>query len=129
VEAETLAALKASIARWERNVAARTPKGAATNAAHCPLCHLFNNYEESKYGDVCVGCPVRADTGVAYCASTPYVAAVRLLRIWGEYPTDMTRRDDFRNAARCEVGYLKSLLPKGRDFLESLLPAQEKLPE
>jgi hypothetical protein len=98
---ETAAALEASIAHWEANAVAETPEKVKIGILSCALCRLFLD-------EGCIGCPVRAKTGVTRCNKTPYVAAHAALRCWTVWRGDKTR-DDFHAAARAEVEFLKGL--------------------
>jgi hypothetical protein len=99
MDAETLKALKASIAKWERNAAAKKPEDFLVRASDCPLCDLF--YER----DLCVGCPVAAATGKSACSGTPYHSAHSAWLSWQHGGRSA------RSHARKEVEFLKSLLP------------------
>jgi hypothetical protein len=91
MDERTLTALKGSIAKWEAIV---DGTGEDKGPENCPLCGLFNN--QVNPWNFCVGCPVRAATGVKLCENTPYVA----------YDDDPTTAN-----AQAELNFLKSLLP------------------
>jgi len=108
MDARTLEALKASIAKWERNAVAERAFDYLTTATDCPLCRLF-------FHNGCLGCPVFDHTEEDCCNSTPYEAAADAAVDW-EYHNDRdlpseTARDKAHAAARAEVAFLKSLLP------------------
>jgi hypothetical protein len=103
MNAQTLEALEASIAKWERNAEAKTPAGYKIGESDCPLCALF------IYPDRCEGCPVFERTGERFCRDTPYIHASALRTWWSE--GDDAFRNRARAAARDEVAFLKSLLP------------------
>jgi hypothetical protein len=103
MDAKTLKALKASIAKWERNVAAETPRDALTGSDDCPLCALF-------FRSNCNGCPVEDRTGKPVCRDTPYEFADRMLWQWEYFDGS---RERWQSAAQAEVDFLKSLLPEG----------------
>ena len=105
----TLTALRQSIEKWERNAVAETPDDFATGAETCALCDLF------YWKDGCNGCPVKERTGQWGCRGTPYLAADGARYEWSACPSDTTRRDAARAAARAEVAFLRSLLPKEED--------------
>lgn len=94
MDAETLAALKGSIAKWEAIVAGTGREDGPNN---CPLCKMF-------YFKVdCKGCPVRERTGKEACQGTPYEDFVRARnRGWSGVMAD---------EAQHELDFLKSLLP------------------
>lgn len=94
---ETLEALKASIAKWERNAEIDDLERAAIGPASCPLCVLFHRGH-------CHRCPITNLNERHYrCGHTPYDEA--------ESAYAAGRTDDFQIAARAEVTFLKSLLP------------------
>lgn len=104
MEPRTLEALKASIAKWERNAEAKMPDEFLIGGDDCPLCVMFNN-EDDFPG--CRGCPVFEKTGRLYCNDTPYRRAVVAYIDWREFG----RREGALVAAHAEVSFLKSLLP------------------
>lgn len=118
MDAKTLEALKASIAKWEMNVETAkdglqtgnpirwSPYGAAEGVIGlgpkaCPLCRMF-------FKEYCHGCPVTLATGIKFCTDTPYPSV-----------SDATpdHKDDFLSSAElvaaceAEVAFLRSLLP------------------
>jgi hypothetical protein len=102
MDAKTLEALKASIAKWERNAEATDPFEFKISEKDCPLCAMF------KIGsDECKGCPVFEKTGATFCRETPYIPAATARRDWrcGDVPADRAHA-----AARDEVAFLRSLL-------------------
>lgn len=103
MDAKTLKALKASIAKWERNAVAELEHEYRLTTGDCPLCGLFLRRGTPT---CCGGCPVYAKTGVPYCDDTPYGEAVRAADCWED-----DDGQDARGAARAEVAFLKSLLP------------------
>lgn len=104
MDAKTLEALKASIAKWERNAEAKTPTEYRIGESDCPLCSLF------IYPDRCEGCPVFDRTGERFCKGTPYIVASSLRTWWSAGDEGFRRRANA--AARDEVAFLKSLLPE-----------------
>lgn len=105
MNAQTIEALKASIAKWERNAEAKTPRGYKTGPESCALCKLF-------FWKDCDGCPVAQNTGSLFCNGSPYEHAWEAYAVWRIYPKDAERRDRAHAAARDEVAFLKSLLPE-----------------
>lgn len=105
MNAETLTALKASIAKWERNAEAKTLAGYKTGPNDCPLCKLY-------FWRGCISCPVFEKTGAKGCELSPYEDAWTAYDHWERKPKDAERRDSARAAARDEVAFLKSLLPE-----------------
>ena len=101
---ETLEALKASIAKWERNQTVQTAKEVDLGPSYCPLCLLFNTYamKINESDDNCVGCPVFEKTKKKFCRGTPY-DDVEVSRF--------TSAEDIRRLAVKETEFLKSLLP------------------
>ena len=96
MNAETLDALRASIAKWERNAVVEHLADATMGSEDCPLCVLFNPAS-------CEGCPVFEETELDCCESTPYDDACKA-RWLGDI-------DGFEAAALAEVNFLRSLLP------------------
>jgi len=105
MDAKTLEALKASIAKWERNAEAKTPGDVLIGADECPLCRIFH---PSFGGDFCEGCPINS-AGHYGCVGTPFEDADGAFENWN-FGDGKGRK--FRKAARDEVAFLKSLLPE-----------------
>lgn len=99
MDAKTLEALKASIAKWERNAEVKDIEDAKTSIMSCPLCLLF-------FDQKCYWCPVYSRTTETACKETPYYDAANA--------RDRSDIEAFRTAARAEVEFLKSLLPEGK---------------
>lgn len=94
---ETLEALKGSIEKWRKIV----EEGAHNRGAmDCPLCDLFMKSHD------CDGCPVREFSGVRYCRRTPYPTYMNMAAAHGH------GSDEALTAARAELEFLRSLLPK-----------------
>ena len=102
----TLTALKGSIRKWEKIAAG---KGVSRGADTCPLCWLFNTGEDFSVD--CVGCPVMLKTGFRHCVGTPYWRFVGLANRHGR---GRATTPAAKAAARRELAFLKSLLPKGK---------------
>lgn len=100
---ETLAALKASIAKWDKNARVRNTDNAKTCAEDCPLCHLFHEDFGADRSD-CSGCPVAKKTGEPFCWKSPYSKASQ-----AHFRGDAKA---FRDAAKAEAAFLRSLLPE-----------------
>lgn len=100
MNAQTLRALRASIAHWKR-MAKNGIKGKdEPYAEECALCALF-------LAEGCFRCPVFKSTGEEECGHTPYFEA-RDNYEFGKY----TGKDsNFKISARKEVQFLESLLP------------------
>ena len=96
---KTLKALKGSIEKWEDIVAGT---GHDDGAENCPLCQLFIRNE-------CVGCPVFEKTRMRECQGTPYQRWVRYLGFAPTWTAGTLRQ---KAAAKAELKFLKSLLPK-----------------
>jgi hypothetical protein len=66
-------ALQGSIEKWEKIV---TGAGQDHGDLNCALCKEFNtrNMPDPKR---CIGCPVRAKTGLTACEGTPYNAYMK----------------------------------------------------
>lgn len=108
MDADTLEALRGSIAKWEAIVEKR---GEDNGCGNCPLClkfnrmhttgarHRYSNEDDSPPPSNCAGCPVAEATGQDYCDGSPYERYGTLTRPHG--------------VAVEELAFLKSLLPPG----------------
>jgi hypothetical protein len=105
----TLQALKDSIEHWYDNLNATETHHASVAGASCPLCIKFARASENNS---CDGCPV-AEAGHRGCLVTPYEAAYRAHKAWCREPNDRVAQLKFGQAARAEIEFLESLLPKG----------------
>ena len=105
MDARTLTALRESIEKWERNTVAETPYNFRLGVEDCPLCRLL-------WYNSCSGCPVRTATGDTHCDGTPYDEAHAAHDAWFHRPQDPSLRLAAQDAAREEVAFLRSLLPK-----------------
>ena len=97
-------ALKASIRHWKRMAAGKRRNKESPTADHCALCKEF----QDNFGDpdFCTGCPVSEKTKLTGCLGTPFSEAWRAWRnCGGDSP-------EFKAAARKEIEFLESLLPK-----------------
>ena len=98
MEAETLEALKGSIAKWEAIVAGTGKDDGPTN---CPLCLLFHpDYREGGKG--CDGCPV-TNAGHRGCSNDEYAEFCEA--------EEEGRKERMSEAAKGELDFLKGLLP------------------
>ena len=106
IDRTTLTALKKSIAHWERLASGQRKRGEWIGPTHCALCKLF------IAGD-CEDCPVAEETGYSYCDGTPYeiVQAYIDARFLVDRESILNSKE-FKSAARKELRFLKSLLPK-----------------
>ena len=104
----TLIALKKSITKWERNVAATMVYKIDTSIGGCPLCVLFFSPRDDE-GRQCYGCPVSKKTGNTNCRGTPYYE----VRNWMHDVEDSNGplTEELAKACQAEVDFLKSLLP------------------
>lgn len=106
----TYHALQASIAKWEANVSAATPQDVTLGSNNCPLCVLF-------IGNDCTGCPANI-TDEGYCHGTPYGDVVDARFYWEQaikhlaFNHQAFREQDYRDTAKRELNFLRSLLPK-----------------
>lgn len=100
MEPRTLAALKDSIAHWERMATGNQGSEEEPTGRFCALCREF--FRKNKD---CEGCPVSSLTGKEDCEDTPYWDAKDE---WDEYGYS----DSFRKLAMIQLQFLKSLLPK-----------------
>jgi len=101
MDAETLKALRGSIAKWERVV---STGASGTSYADCALCALF-------WAADCIGCPVSQRTGESHCDGSPfedYMSERHELRLGSK---ERTSDPAVKEAAERELAFLKSLLP------------------
>lgn len=98
----TLKALKQSIAHWRRLATGKEKKGEHPDSSSCALCKLF-----IRIG--CKGCPVAEKARETGCNGTPFLDAYKRYQQmgWG-FASEST----FRTAAKKELAFLESLLPK-----------------
>jgi hypothetical protein len=101
----TLAALKASIAHWNENIAAETPEDVGLGSDECALCGLF-------FKNSCRRCPISRRTGRQSCMGTPYLSADQAWCRW-DRKTDPTTHAAWIIAATAMRDYLVALLPEG----------------
>lgn len=110
MNAETLEALRKSIAKWEGIVAGTTGDEGTEN---CALCERF-------YYQSCIGCPVWEFTTYGQCRNTPYddwcelgPDHVQCKKISGRIALASFVKSEHSIAiAKKELEFLKSLLPK-----------------
>jgi hypothetical protein len=118
---KALTALKSSIAHWERLVSGKRRSGESMGSSHCALCRKF--MLDSPLMD-CEGCPVKEKTGRHGCQKTPYqdveLVFFRQRQDISDSGVDWDKARElaldtmeFRRAAKKELAFLKSLLPKG----------------
>jgi hypothetical protein len=88
--------------------------GTGPGRKSCPLCDVYNNDASDITSDNCRGCPVKACTGFKYCTATPFPKASQAWQEWIKNP-GFTTTVDYLTACEEEVGFLKSLLPKGEE--------------
>ena len=105
---KTLVALKGSISKWEKIVAGT---GVDDGYRNCPLCALFIPDPSEPY-PACKGCPVAARAGKGACHTTPYDLWADQF-IYEDRPWHVKTKSQ-KAAARKELAFLKSLLPKAR---------------
>lgn len=103
MDAKTLEALHASIAKWERNATTEDLGDVVLGLTDCPLCKIFHSFFG---GPDCDGCPINA-AGFYRCGGSPYEAAEDAYGEW----EDGGSSADFHKVAQAEVAFLKSLLP------------------
>lgn len=101
----TLKALKQSIAHWRRLATGKEKQWEEPNAEHCALCTRFLK------SALCYGCPVKERSGKRECNGTPYVDAYHAWSAW-KWNEDEQLEPAFRTAAKKQLAFLESLLPK-----------------
>lgn len=109
MDAETLEALRGSIAKWEGIVAGTMKDECSSN---CPLCQKFNFSENPGMlrKDSCRGCPVMARTGHQFCDDSPYERYADMAEAIEDGDEDYSE-EEMRRVAQEELDFLKSLLP------------------
>ena len=110
--------LEESIQHWRRdNLAAREPILTGIQAKDCPLCAIYLDRDVHKKfredGHYCGDCPIARHTGQPGCKGTPWMDARQALSIWSCDPNNPEKHDLWREAARREIDFLTSLLPRG----------------
>ena len=114
MDRKTLAALKKSIEHWERLASGQLKRGEWIGPDHCSLCKLF-------YDGGCNGCPVAEKTGYNDCQTTPYDIVIAYVdACFGLDRESILNSKGFKSAARKELRFLKSLLPKQRKRSKSI---------
>ncbi len=103
MNAETLAALRGSIAKWRAIVAGT---GVDHGVDNCPLCNIFCHGINN-----CGGCPVALAALDDGCRKTPYVPWAALFG-GEEFPHRATTERQ-KAAAQAELDFLISLMPPG----------------
>ena len=98
MDERTLAALKESIAKWEKRAAGE--HDGKLGPIHCPLCRLYHIDHRTDDEASCTGCPISEKCGDDYCAGTPYCAYA-----------DADEDEVLTFHAKAELDFLKSLLP------------------
>lgn len=111
MDAETLKALRGSIAKWESIVVGLAEDEGPQN---CPLCLKFNAFVNPNVPRGCHGCPVRAKSGESGCKNTPYESYEDYMFDVGEGEIDEDA-ELAKRLAQDEVDFLKSLLPPESD--------------
>ena len=107
MDERTLAALHASIKKWEGIVAGTTVDYGSDNS---PLCKLFDN-DHLLASNHCNGCPVYGKSGRKFCFNTPHDDWVLASRHEADRRTADT--PEAVKAAEAMRDYLISLLPDG----------------
>ena len=121
---ETLVALQKSIKRWKKFASRKEiVYHIGMGAKNCPLCNLFNLSRELHEinSDPCKGCPVKKRTKKPYCYHTPYGIASECYYNW----EDAERNESVRLADILQIKF-KAAAKKEVEFLESLLPKNVK---
>ncbi len=103
MKAETLKALKASIAHWRRLATGKNAFGEEPYGDDCPLCDLF--YHRGEWMP-CQGCPVSKRAKDSSCRNTPWSDAAMAYRKFG------ANSEIFHRAATKQLKFLQSLLPR-----------------
>lgn len=124
MEKRNLEALRGSIDKWKQNTIANSPDDVKLGWKDCPLCVIYNNYDNQKsqtmdwYETRCIGCPVHAKTGAKGCRNTPYHDVEDVHTAWQDVhglAGEAAARENFRSAALDELLFLESLLPGNKE--------------
>lgn len=110
---ETRKAIEESIVKWKKKASEENPMNIKISTSECPLCQLFNN-DYTEEGNECLSCPIFEETGYDYCEATPCDKATLHLHDWrfSQSKEEIeTYKQEFREAAKKEIEFLKSLLP------------------
>jgi hypothetical protein len=99
-------ALQQSIAHWKRLRDGKERDDESTDGDSCALCVLF-----STLGEGCAKCPVCQKTTYLSCGGSPWWDAH--LAYW-ERDIDTASKRKWKTAAKRQVAFLESLLPKTR---------------
>lgn len=105
MDTETREALEGSIRKWE---GVASGKKGERGTSDCPLCNKFFHQAEGGY---CVRCPVYARTGRPGCMESPWTNWIAASG-WSAELGRCADTDAGRNAARAELDFLISLIPK-----------------
>ena len=98
---KAIAALKDSIAHWDRLASGTRHPHEHTGVKDCACCQQWFDCGR------CIGCPIKVRTGLGKCHNTPYDAAEKIL---GGYHTS-----EFYEAADVMRDYLIETLAMVRD--------------
>lgn len=114
MDSRTLAALKSSIAHWERLATGKRKHNECVGVDDCSLCGMFNKHKSLKDpapDTRCNGCPVFEHTGERFCKDTPFDQAQDIAGMVDEFDEPLDT-EMFKEAAQKELEFLESLLPK-----------------
>jgi hypothetical protein len=111
MNAKTLKALRDSISHWKRIVGKKTLPDESIYSDSCPLCKLFSSAENPNAKPFCGGCPVAKKAGMSGCKYTPWEAAAWEAAVSECYSSGQSS-PEFIKAAKVQLKFLKSLLPK-----------------
>ena len=102
--------LEESIEHWERLVSGNRLPNESIGTNDCALCKAYLHKSLTKN---CVGCPVSKITGKTYCENTPYDLVMKIKNEMSVRSySDFLDTKEFKEAAKKELEFLKSLLPK-----------------
>lgn len=115
---ETLKALNESIEHWEimAKGGIHNKEGHKPFDTYCSLCKLFNS-KEHNLKNYCNGCPVFERTGHKLCIGSPYRHA--------SYAWEDKLDIRFKELAKEEVEFLRSLLPKENEAINNSVDTQQ----
>ena len=100
MDAATKEALTKSIEHWRRLSDGTRMDGEGISQSECALCKRFFSKATG-----CASCPVRIKTGAPFCTNSPYDRATEVRKFGLD-------SEEFKAAAKLELEFLESLLPK-----------------
>lgn len=94
---------------------------------NCPLCELYYNKDYEDDENCCKYCPIKWETGLRYCYSTPYSKFITSSSLDNEFHSVVTDEPSLEYAYK-ETLFLINLLPESEqgDFEQRALEAKNQ---